>query len=214
MTDTARRLLVHFGDPASLAAAATIRRPERVIVWHPMRPDAASEGRRRAAERTASAIGAAEFVVDDAAWPELPGDPSVGAGELDGASELAVLMRAVAVAESMGAPEVLWPIQHGQIASAVGTAIERVECLLDAMAAGGGEPAVGIDLPVVDLDDDQVVDLIASGGLPWAGAWPCTSDGEIACGSCGGCRRWRRAAAAVGVDDPWAGAMDAVGAAV
>ncbi len=192
-------LLVHLGDPPSLAAAATVRDPSAVLPWHPVLHGPADAARRRAVRRTAAGLGMATPIFDEAAVPEgarwAPGDPLL---------EIAVLSRAAVVAGLHGCSSILWPIQRGQISRDVTESIERAESLLDAMAVGA-EPArvPAIELPVVDLDDDQVLDLIEGGGLPPAGAWPCERADEAACGTCGSCRRWERAARAIGLDWPW-----------
>jgi hypothetical protein len=64
----------------------------------------------------------------------------------------------------------------------------------------------------VDLDDDQVLDLIDTAGLPFEGSWPCLRDEAVPCGECRQCRRWRRAAGALHLDWPWATADDPAGA--
>jgi len=66
--------------------------------------------------------------------------------------------------------------------------------------------AIVIDLPLVDLDDEQVLDLADDGGAPPRAFWPCESGRAEPCGSCRDCVRWRRAHDGLGLPWPWAGA--------
>ena len=200
-------LLVHLGDPPSLAAAATVRDAAGLIPWHPLPNGPGGEPRRRAVRLTAAGLGTHPPVFDAAALPEgLPWNPA------DPVQELALLIRAAVVAGMHGCSTVLWPVQRGQIARDVTEAVERAESLMDAMAVGsepGRVPA--IELPVVDLDDDQILDLIDASGLPFAGAWPCEQAETAACGACRGCRRWGRVARGLGLAWPWGGRTGASG---
>ena len=200
-------LLIHLGDPPSLAAAATVRDPSGLLQWHPVLGGPADAARRRAVQRAAAGLGTRSPVLDEAALPEqgvwAPGDPL---------QEVALLARAAVVAGIHGCSSILWPVQRGQIARDVTEAVERAESLLDTLAVGaepGRVPA--IELPVVDLDDDQVLDLIDASGLPFGGAWPCDRSSEAACGECRSCRRWDRVARGLGLAWPWGHGRDAHG---
>lgn len=192
-------LLVHLGDPPSLAAAATVRDPATIVPWHPVTGSPAAEGRREAVRRTAAGLGTRRPLLDAAALPAGP------AGRADeGLAEVALLARAAVVAVAHGCTAVLWTVQRGQLARDVMESVERAEALIDALAVGAAPAGVpAIELPVVDLDDDQVLDLVDTAGLPWEGAWPCDREDERPCGECRQCRRWARAARALGLDWPW-----------
>ncbi|MFK7960996.1 MAG: 7-cyano-7-deazaguanine synthase [Phycisphaerales bacterium] len=203
--DTSRTLLVHFGDLPSLAAACGMPDPANVVPWHPVdhrQPGAA--GRRRAAERSAEAFGMLPVLTDGSALPSGPG-PMGGA-----VTELALLARAVATAAASGCGAVHVPTQRGQVARDVLETVERIETFLDALVVGGGAvDAPRIELPVVDLDDDQIVDLVAAAGRSFEGAWPCDEDRPAPCGRCRGCRRWGRAMERAGVRSPWSRLVEA-----
>lgn len=192
-------LLIHLGDPPSLAAAATVRDPAGLLLWHPVLGGHAAEARRRAVRRTAASLGTRPAVLDEAALPDgavwAPGDPLL---------EVALLARAAVMAGLHGCSAVLWPVQRGQIARDVTEAVERAESLLDTLAVGAeGGRVPAIELPVVDLDDDQVLDLIDAAGMPFHGSWPCERASEATCGECPSCRRWSRVARAMGLRGPW-----------
>lgn len=213
-------LLVDRGDLPSLAALFMQPDPSRVALWHLRERGAAADARLAAAAEHARIVGAeltSPGVPED--WSE-DADPGRG-----GPAAAEMLLRAARAALRLGAARVIWPVQvagdAAEMARAVDTASGASE-LLDLAAADRGHPRRGdapvagsgsvfIDLPLVDLADDQVVDLADDAGAPLVAFWPCGSGGTRPCERCDECIRWRRALADQGLPWPWAAERVAAG---
>jgi len=225
-------LLVDAGDLAALAAASVESDPAEVVVWHPQVEAAGAAGRRRAAEAHAEMLGGARLLLGRPR--PAPGSAAGGpggasaAGEIEvrrGLHEAAILLEAVERAVDLGCRRVVWPVAVGGDAARILAVGERAECVMDLVRGGhGSEPATGagaatagvrleaIDLPLVDLEDDELADLAADAGVPLDAFWPCDGDGAVAggdpCGRCPGCRRWQAAFGRRGLSWPWRVAED------
>jgi 7-cyano-7-deazaguanine synthase in queuosine biosynthesis len=88
----------------------------------------------------------------------------------------------------------------------VGTVVEIAASVTEIaeLEAGAELGSITIDLPVMDLDDRQIIDLAQDGGAPSDAFWPCERGAETPCGTCDECRRWRSAFEATRVLWPWA----------
>jgi len=230
-------LLIDLADLPSLAAAMTQPDPARLILWHLGEEGGAAERRAAIVREHGEFLGAAELIVSEA-WR-----PGVGrTGDAAGLWQALMLVQAAIIARHRACEKIIWPVQVGPDAARVSELVDRalaVAELADATAAAdaAARPAgasaarpggsLVIDLPLVDLADEQVVDLAEDCGAPLRAFWPCESaggqapsgggghtasgcDGETAsgggepCGACGGCDRWQRAFHECGLPWPWA----------
>jgi hypothetical protein len=198
-------LLIDRGDLPALAAAVIQPDPSRLVLWHRQGSDAASAQRAAAVETHAEMLGVADLIVSEG-WDRR----GVAGGAVDrGLEQSLLLLQAALVARETGCGSIIWPVQVGPDAARVGAAVDRAATMVDLAlidAAGPAErPAdLVIDLPLVDLDEVQVVDLVDDAGAPLVAFWPCEHGGAEPCGSgCGGCDRWRRAFADLGLPWPW-----------
>ena len=195
-------LLVDRGDLPSLVAVTIDPRPDRLVLYHAREADAAASRRQAAVEEHGAAFGVTRVVTDQ--WPALEFDglghaalsPSHPPGGDDDLETACLLIRASAAARRLGCPRIVWPRQVGPDADRVGRLVEQAG--LVTILAG---PV--IDLPLVDLGDEQIVDLAEDGGAPLHAFWPCSAGGAAPCETCDGCRRWRAAFDAVGAAWAW-----------
>jgi len=191
-------LLIHHVDLPSLAAAGLERAPERLVLWGPGK-DAPDQGTRRSiVERQAAVLGAAGVIEaplnDDRNGPE-------------GFRIARMLLEAASSAIHLGARRVVWPVSAGGDLDAMARAIERAGAVHSLLNTQDGDPELLIDLPVVDLHDEQLVCIADDSGLPLDHFQPCEADSAEPCGGCRGCRRWRQAFDEADVPWPWAAAV-------
>jgi len=225
-------LLIDLADLPSLAAAMTQPDPARLILWHLGEEGGAAERRAAVVREHAELLGAAELIISES-WR-----PGVGrTGDQAGLWQALMLVQAAIVARHRACEKIIWPVQVGPDAARVSELVDRAlavaelaDATADAAARPGGASAsrpggsLIIDLPLVDLADEQVVDLADDCGAPLRAFWPCESvtghapsgggggaggqapsgGGGEPCGACGGCDRWRRAFHECGLPWPWA----------
>ena len=204
-------MLIDRGDLPSLVAVTVDSRPQHLVLYHAVESDPAADRRRAAVEEHGEVFGVRQIVVEP--LPALDtggggaGKAAEAAGQLEGLAQAGLLLQAAAAARRLACPRIIWPHQVGPDPEAVGPAVERAS-LVSALAEIGGEQPAGaelvIDLPLVDLTDAQLADLAEDGGAPMHGFWPCAAGGDVPCGACAGCRRWRSAFTEAGVTWPWA----------
>ena len=197
-------LLIDRGDLPSLVAVTVDSRPQHLVLYHAVESDPAADRRRAAVEDHGAVFGVRQVLVEP--LPDLDAGGG-GAGQLEGLAQAGLLLQAAAAARRLACPRIIWPHQVGPDPEAVGPAVERASLVSALAEIGGGQPAgaeLVIDLPLVDLTDAQLADLAEDGGAPMHGFWPCAAGGDVPCGACAGCRRWRSAFTEAGVAWPWA----------
>jgi hypothetical protein len=191
-------LLIDLADLPSLAAAMTQPDPARLILWHLRDEGGAGERRAAIVREHGELLGAAELIISES-WR-----PDVGrAGDPAGLWQALMLVQAAIVARLRACEKIIWPVQVGPDAARVSELVDRalaVAELADAAAAadavtvraGASAARPGatlvIDLPLVDLADEQVVDLADECGAPLRAFWPCESAGSPAHSAVGGGR--------------------------
>jgi hypothetical protein len=207
-------LIIDFGDLPSLTAASIQPHHDKVIVWHERGRGPSAAGRLAAVEHHAEALNVERLIVSEALVLGLP--------ELPGAPELAQshgLLHAMIVARQLKCPKVIWPILTGPDHVRMGEVVNRAAAVagLDEIrlvddqkspkAGQRGDSPVGpqtvIDLPVVDLTDAQLVEVLEDSGGPLGGFWPCERGPNKPCGRCSECNRWLRAFDEAEVAWPW-----------
>jgi hypothetical protein len=216
------------GDLPSLTALLIEPDPSRVVLWHVPERGPAAFRRQQAARLHAERFEVRELVIAET-WelPAIDGGPvaeEAGGRRRDDPGQLPEHLAALAVAPLLvhaaiaarvrGCGRVVWPVQVGPEALAVGRAVECAAIateLVEIAAAGQGDgPAAYIDLPIVDLTDEQVAELAEDAGMPPDGFWPCLEGGATPCEAdadfdavCPGCRRWQNALERIGQPWPW-----------
>ena len=196
-------LLIDRGDLPSLVAVTVESRPQHLVLYHAVESDPAAGRRRAAVEEHGEVFGVRQVVVEPLPALDTGGG---GAGQLEGLAQAGLLLQAAAAARRLACPRIVWPHQVGPDAEAVGLAVERASLVSALAEIDGGQPArqeLVIDLPLVDLTDAQLADLAEDEGAPMHAFWPCSGAGDLPCGACPGCRRWRAAFAEAGVAWPW-----------
>lgn len=186
-------LLIDRGDLPSLTAAIIQPDPARLILWHLREADEAAARRAAIVKDHADFLGAADLIISDA-WQ---GD--VGrASDVEGLWQALLLVQAAIIARHRGCDKIIWPIQVGPDAARVSELVDRATAVAELAESGtgaigqvatsgtsgtlgtsgtSGGRAMVIDLPLVDLDDEQVVDLADDAGAPLRAFWPCETAG-------------------------------------
>ncbi len=199
-------LLLDRGDAPSLAAALLQTDPSNLILWHVRGRDAAAARREAMVVRQAELFAARDLLVVGP-WDATADAP--GSDDEPALREAMEMLQAALAARRAGCARIVWPAQLGRLGDPVADAVDRATALADLVAvsppAGAGRRRcdIAIDLPVVDLDDDQIVDILDDAGAPPDLFWPCDLGGGEPCGACAGCERWKAAFAVRGVPGPW-----------
>jgi 7-cyano-7-deazaguanine synthase in queuosine biosynthesis len=184
-----RSLLVDFGDLASLAALAMEADRAAVLI----RP-AAAAAEDHAGSFAAEVLAAPHFATVTAV-PDRP------------LRDAMLLLDALNQAIALGCPRIIWPRQVGADLNRMANEMARVQHVTALAQLGSPRRVPVIELPVLDLDDAQLVDLCEDMGAPLNLFRPCDAERSTAsepCGECDGCRRWRNAFDEAHVPWPWA----------
>ncbi len=191
-------LLVDQGDLPSLAVLALESAPQELVLYHYGGADQAGP-RREAAARTHESLGVKRLIVDRTPEADLGGNAEKTTEALH---EACLLVRAAVVASRLRCGRVIWPRQVALDAAAVGEVVQRAS-MAASLAQLGRPDEFLIDLPVVDLTDEQLVELAEEAGAPMGAFWPCAGSAARPCGQCRPCLRWQAAFDAAGVEWPW-----------
>lgn len=199
MSEAKPVLIIDRGDLPSLTALALEPQPEQVILWHPMGTDAAARSRKRVCETKTKRLGVRRLLTSAPyilGLPDMP--PPV---ELH---QVSMLIQASTIANQLKCSRIIWPKQVGPDFEQMGELMDRANLVVD--LAGNGDLGRGpsIDLPLVDLTDEHLVDLLEESGCPLDLFWPCDGGESSPCGACRGCTRWIAAFEVMGVSWPWA----------
>ncbi len=142
----------------------------------------------------------------------LPGSKSSRAGASGDSHNLTnlqrprVLLAGLAYAIQSQAGRLIWPVQLNGDFDACACATEQVILVqsLAQLEADGDQSNTlpDIETPLLELDDQQVIELGEHLGVPWNMAWTCLLRGEKPCGICQACRQRHAAFEAAGIIDP------------
>lgn len=185
----ARYLILDDADLPSLVSVALAaerwggRGPAPVVVpcwWRP-RPDAAMPLVHRGVERHAGVYGV------DRSHEELLAEPEPGADRFPERS--AMLLGAARLAVRLGCDAVLFPVRAADLgdevtADAVACEVDRATLVARLAALDAPGAACSVITPLVDFDDEQLVDLARDLSVPietcwWSGA-PGDPDAAVA----------------------------------
>lgn len=181
---TPRRLLVTDGSPPALAALTLQERADQTILWA---TPALSAAQRSAIERQA-----AHFGVDRVVGPGLEPASDRAPASPRTIAEGRMLFDALLAAWQCRCGRIIWPCQAGHDLDRIAQVQEIVLCVGHVARLDPAWRTVGPEIrtPLLDCTDEQVADLIASGGGGMALAWWCEGPAAAPCGGCGACRRW------------------------
>ncbi len=199
-------LIIHTGDLPSLTATVLQPEPSQLVLWYPGRSAEQRSRRWIATEALGRMLDVKQVISTES--------PKLGLSDLEVPSELAqshTLLESLVLAQQLSCSKIIWPLQVGPDFPALGVAVDRANTMaalidggaLFAVSGGSQTAAPIIDLPVVDLTDPQLVEILADCGGPLGMFWPCQTDQDEPCGTCLNCRRWHNAYEAAGVDWPW-----------
>ena len=200
-------LLIDRGDMPSLAATVIQPDPARLVFWY-QRDEGEMASRRLAmVNEHAEMLGVTNVIVSDG-W-----DSGVALSrETPGLRRSLTLLQAAIVACESGCSKIIWPVQVGpdparvsQAADCATTVGHLAQIGWETSSEARPDAELVIELPLVDLDEKQVLDLVDDCGAPLAAFWPCDVKENEPCGKCDGCNQWQRAFHARGLPWPWAG---------
>jgi len=111
------------------------------------------------------------------------------------------LLVAIGQALRLKASRLVWPVQVNGDYATIARATEEV-VLCEHMVRLELQQSPMIDLPLVELTDQQLVELGCQLEVPWEMAWTCMMGGQKHCRNCAACQHRYAAFEAAGVVDP------------
>lgn len=190
-------IVIDDGGVASLVVCCLCTDPARVVPLIASGQGESAPSRADAVRRRRELLGLAEPITLTYPATDDPPPERVAATDL--------LLRAGREALRTGVSRVVWPIHAGADLAEMERELERVrliERLVNLDAPAGGEPAVRIETPLLDLTDGQIAELAADLDAPLDVCWWCRKNGPAPCGRCGGCLRWEAVLGRVRVGNP------------
>jgi hypothetical protein len=208
----ATAILIDLGDMPSLAAAVTQVDPVGLVLWHPGGREPAGPRRLAMAQRHVELLEPMEFLVSDPhpapVVRAVLADPDAGDELLEHAI---ILTQTARLARRLGCSRIVWPVQVGlepdrvcQFVDCATTVVDLIDLASQSGAEGRAAGTIVIETPLIDLDDDQILDLADDAGAPLGLFWPCEEGTGEPCGLCPGCHRWQQAFTRAGIPWPWA----------
>ncbi|MBT8484398.1 MAG: hypothetical protein HKO59_13865 [Phycisphaerales bacterium] len=205
---TRTTLVIDAGDLPSLVAALLQPDPARVVLWHPRATGPAAAAQAACARSHRGLLDDAPLFETEA-WI-----PPSGCAPTRALERGLTLTQAACVGVPLGVERIVWPIQVGPHVGAVSAAVDQATLATELIEAGEGGERRGrlmIDVPFVDLDETQILDLADDAGAPPA-YWPCRLGEPEPCGGCEECGRWLAAHDRLGLPWPWSRATTTAGA--
>ncbi|MCK4872653.1 MAG: 7-cyano-7-deazaguanine synthase [Phycisphaerales bacterium] len=183
-------IVMNLGDLAGVTALAIQTDPARVGIWHPRLGLPSGPALTQAMTRQTEV-----FAIDHVTIVDPFYEPR-SAMNLDpaGVDASVVLLAAARHAVKLDCGKLVWPIQCGAEYDAVSMALQRAQLVTHLIELDlPGEPLV-IDMPFVDLTDQQLGEIALHADAPVHAAWWCEYDRKTPCGGCDSCLRWRSVA--------------------
>ena len=97
----------------------------------------------------------------------------------------------------------LWPVTANAHIDTAARIAEQIELLSNALELHT-LTLPHVDAPLLELNDQQIIELGSQLAAPWQLAWTCQFNGDNSCRVCDPCRRRQRAFQAAGTVDPTA----------
>jgi 7-cyano-7-deazaguanine synthase len=198
-------LLMHNGGLRSLVAATLLlgdTPPPRLTLVHIDDGRDARLTRRNFMRKQALALNVTR--ITELAIPHLFGHGygrAPDGGPLGQLTRPQLLLAGIAEARYQQAEAVVWPISVNADATQGAIATEQA-VLCEHLAQSEAEKSPRIETPLVEMNDQQIIELGGQLGVDWSLAWSCTRPGETPCQACGGCRQRSQAFEKAGVIDP------------
>lgn len=207
----ARIMIVNHGGLRSLVttAAALAGRGQRdatpaddVVLLHLRdgRPNA--DTRAEMMRRQAEHYGLTRIV--ELPMPHLQSEPFVPIHQDGGASPLIrpqTLLVALGQAIRLKVESLHWSVQVAGDFATIARVTEEV-VLIEQMLGLEQQTAPRVDMPLLELTDQQLVELGGQLEVPFEHAWSCMTAGPKPCNACAACQHRRAAFEAAGMMDP------------
>lgn len=198
-------MVVNGGGLRSLVATAVVlsgAEPHQVILLHLRdgRPNAAA--RADFLRRQAKHFQIARMVQIDV--PHMQSEPYVQVHQDVGSSMLVrpqSLLIGIAQAIRYKAQRLLWPVQFNADHATVGRVTEQV-VLLEHVAQLEQSQLPAVEMPLLELTDQQLIELGAQLDVPWDLAWTCMLGQPRPCFACAACNHRHAAFESAGITDP------------
>lgn len=116
-------------------------------------------------------------------------------------ADLQELMAVAGLALQLKAERLIWPVQVGDDYEALARYTESV-LLVQQMIRLERGVELAIDLPLLEMNDRQLVEVGLQMEVPWTLARSCEARTNEPCGQCAGCKRRAAAFESAAVDDP------------
>lgn len=111
------------------------------------------------------------------------------------------LLVALSQAIRLKALRLVWPVQIDGDFATVARATEEV-VLIEQLVKLEQQQTPTIDMPLLDLTDQQMIELGCQLDVPWETSWTCMTAQQRACGSCAACQNRQAAFESAGILDP------------
>lgn len=196
-------LLIDDGGLAALTLAAIQPTGTRFLVLEPDGPHPARPRRAAMVQRHLEHI-------DLIAHEILPPPPAQITGPAYRLLDAYTLILAAGAARTHGLSRILCPFHVGHDVEAIGEVIRQVDALTDLLGQSASDPESSgdeliVDVPLVDLTDEEIIKLADDADLPLELFWPCETGEPQPCRNCAACQRWREAFSSLGIPWPWSG---------
>ncbi len=198
-------VIVSGGGLRSLTATAlTLSEadPQDIVLVH------LHDGRANAGQRAEHMrLQAARYRINrlvDIDLPYLQSTPFVPVNQDGGASPLIrpqTLLVALGQAIRLKAQRLIWPVQINADYPTVARATEEV-VLVEQLVKLEQQQTPAIDMPLLDLTDQQMLELAGQLDAPFELAWSCMMAQERPCGVCAACQHRHAAFESAGMIDP------------
>lgn len=186
-----RIALLHLKDDRVTQKKNTEAYEQQVQFFKPIKTWIVDVGYLRQMSVSVEAAGLVHSTSSDSQGPLIP------------MREIQMLTIACGFARSIKAAAVYWGCQIDQKNSdAIARQIELNQVLNQAMEIYAGDPVITIKMPLMGLEDQQMLELGYQCNVPFQASWSCQMPHERPCMSCPACSRRVRAFRAAQLNDP------------
>ena len=181
-------LVINLGNLAGVTALAVQTDAGHVGIWQPRLDIPSGPALLRSVQKQAQIMGIQHLeVVEPLYRPRSTIDI-----QPQGLDISIILLAAAAYALEHECTRLVWPMVIGPDYDGVSRELERAQLITQLIELDMGGEALVIDLPFVELSDDQLAEVALHADAPVKAAWWCEYDREKPCGGCDACLRWRR----------------------
>ena len=205
MVDGSSTIILHNGGLRSMVATAAIlsrSKPHLVHLIHvrDSRPNAPT--RLDHVRRQADHFEIRQIHILDLPQPPAGPDPNVRLESVTAPLyRPLVLLLGLSCASELQAGRLVWPCQFNADFDQCARATEQ-SVLAQSLARLERDALPSIETPLLELEDQQIIELGGHMDVPWQLAWSCLLRGETPCRACDACRRRQAAWDAAGMVEP------------